>query len=354
MRARLEEKEKDIVRWQGKAEEAKALWTRAAAALVESRAAIQAVRTKRQTVRRLADAALWASTENVLVARSAALQAGVLAQSLYGQNLVSPGSPRLTVEDAAPEIVYAQISQLSATSRDRSESAKQQEAALRGEELGWQNEEQKRSQEADRIHQKQEAQWLRWQEALRRKTAIEDEISQIDQSAKALQVMLQELRDHRDQTQALKGDSAANGRALANLRGTLPWPARGKVVESYGRHYSDDLNQLVVSNGIKIEAGAKHPVRVVLEGSVLFASPFRDYGRLVIIQHKNGLTSVYGGLGDVQVKPGQALSALDAIGLTADSGTFYFELRRDEQPINPLAYLTADKSSELSSRRTFR
>ena len=128
----------------------------------------------------------------------------------------------------------------------------------------------------------------------------------------------------------------------------------GKIVQGYGRQYPEGLNQLVVSNGIKIDAGVNHTVRVIQEGKVLFANAFRQYGQLVIVQHKNGLTSVYAGLGETQVKEGQMLAALDQVGMTGTGGSFYFELRRDEEPINPLVYLVPAPSSQLSLRRTFR
>jgi septal ring factor EnvC (AmiA/AmiB activator) len=126
------------------------------------------------------------------------------------------------------------------------------------------------------------------------------------------------------------------------------------VVQNFGRQYPDGLNQLVVSNGIKIDAGQNHTVRAIQDGKVLFANAFRQYGQLVIVQHQSGLTSVYAGLGQTQVKEGQVLSALDQIGLTGEKGSFYFELRRDEQPINPLVYLTPATTTQLSLRRDFR
>src|SRR5207302_8499098 len=128
-------------------------------------------------------------------------------------------------------------------------------------------------------------------------------------------------------------------------------PAHGRVLQNFGRQYPDGLNQLVVSNGIKIDAGPNHTIRVIQDGKVLFANAFRQYGQLVIVQHKSGLTSVYAGLGQTQVREGQILAALDQIGTTGDSGSFYLELRRDEEPINPLVYLSPIASSELSSRR---
>ncbi len=354
LRVRLDEKARDVTRWRNKADEAKAAWSEASASLEQSRAKVKFVHEKRQQVRLEADAAQWKTTENVLLSRSAVTEARVLVQDLYGKFLVLKPSGQQTVEESAPEFVFAQVAQLSASSLVLAEEAQKEETALRTDEMRWQNEEQTRSQEADRLHQKQESQWLKWQDAQQRKTALEDEISQIDQSAKALQVMLQELRDHRDQARGLRENRSVNDQALASLKGTLPWPAQGRVVQNFGRQYSDGLNQLVVSNGIKINPGASHTVRAIQEGKILFANAFRQYGQLVIVQHKNGLTSVYAGLGQTQVKEGQMVAALDQIGLTGDSGSFYFELRRDEQPINPLVYLSPIPSSELSSRRKFR
>ncbi len=354
LRERLDEKERDVNRWRGKAEEAKTAWSDASAALEQTRGKVKVVHDKRQLVRLEADAAQWKTTENVLLSRSAVTEARVLAQHLYGQSLVPPLAALTAVEDLSPEFVFAKVARLSDSSRGLAEIAEKEEARLRIDEMRFQTEEQTRTQEADRFHQKQESQWLKWQDAQHRKVALEDEISQIDQSAKALQVMLQELRDHRDQAQALRDNRSVNDQALASLRGTLPWPAQGKVVQNFGRQYSDGLNQLVVSNGIKIDAGPSHTVRSIQEGKVLFANAFRQYGQLVIIQHKNGLTSVYAGLGQTQVKEGQTLATLDQIGVTGDSGSFYFELRRDEQPINPLVYLSPVATSQLSSRRKFR
>jgi septal ring factor EnvC (AmiA/AmiB activator) len=354
LRLRLAEKEKDIVLWQSKSEAAKSAWTDASAMIEETRAKIAWAHDKRQKTQIQADAALWKTTENVLLSRSAVIQAGVLAQDLYETDVALKSRSALSVEEAAPEFIFSEMAQLSASSQVMAEQAQKEEAVLRNDEMRWQGEEMARLQEAERLHQKQESQWLKWQDALRRKTALEDEISQIDLSAKALQVMLQELRDHRDQAKALRENRSANDEVLASLRGTLPWPAQGKVVQTYGRQYSEGLNQLVISNGIKIQPGINHVVRVIQAGKVLFANSFHDYGQLVIVQHASGLTSVYAGLGQTQVKEGQTLAALDSVGLTGDNGSFYFELRRDEQPINPLAYLVPVPSSELSLRRTFR
>ncbi len=351
---RLDEKSRDVNRWRTKADEAKSAWSDASASLEITRTKTKAVHEKRQQTRILADAAQWKTAENFLLSNSAATEARVLARNLYGNVLVNNVLESNVLQTASQEIVFSKVAKLSASSMVLAEGAKKTESSLRNEEMKLQNEEISRGQEAERLHQKQESQWMRWQQAQQRKNALEDEIAQIDQSAKALQVMVQELRDHRDQTLAMRDNHTANDKVLASLRGTLPWPAHGKVVQNFGRQFSDGLNQLVVSNGIKIDAGASHNVRVIQDGKVLFANAFRQYGQLVIVQHKNGITSVYAGLGQTQVKEGQQLAALDQLGVTGESGSFYFELRRDELPINPLVYLSPLTSSELSSRRKFR
>jgi septal ring factor EnvC (AmiA/AmiB activator) len=353
LNSRLDEKERDVTRWQNKAEQAKTAWSQSSVALSASRDKIKQVQASLQKSRLLADAAQWKSTENVLIARSALAQAQTLAQDLYIRSLVPDHGVQSALDAAAPQYVLNEIASLSRSSQVMADEGRREELAMRTEEMRWQTEAQSRAEEADQLHQKQESEWLKWQEALRRKATLQDEIAEIDQSAKALQVMLQELQDHREQAKALHDNRSVNDQALASLRGTLPWPAQGKVVQNFGRQYPDGLNQLVVSNGVKIDAGPSHTVRTIQEGKVLFASPFRQYGQLVIVQHKNGLTSVYAGLGQTQVQPGQDLAALDQIGLTGDSGSFYFELRRDEQPINPLVYLAPASNSEISSRRTF-
>jgi septal ring factor EnvC (AmiA/AmiB activator) len=349
LRARLDEKAREAGRWQKKSDDAKVAWSSSRAALEQTRQRVKHVHDERLKIGSLAKAAERTGAEAGLIARAARSQAAILARDLYVRSLIHDQGGPDAVEGSVPEFVIGPVTKLSASSEALADDARRQEVTLRTDELRWRSEEELRAQEADRFHQQQESQWLKWQGALRKTTALQDEISQIDQSAKALQVMLQELRDHRDETQALKENRPADDQALVALRGTLPWPAQGRVAQNFGRQYPDGSNQLVVSNGIKIDSGAGRPVRAVEQGKVLYASPFRNYGLLVIVQHPNRLTSVYAGLGETQVKEGQDLAPLDSVGKTGESGTFYFELRRDEEPINPLAYLAPSGNSNLSS-----
>ena len=225
--------------------------------------------------------------------------------------------------------------------RQDAQTAMQQQQALEAMALRWQNEENSRRRDAAALKQTQADQWKRWQDAQRRQQLLQEEIAQAEQSAQALQVMLAQLKENRDQAQSQRHRATGLGpiRALAQLRGRLPWPAPGDVVQSFGRQYSSDLNQLLVSNGIRVQARAGQPVRAVQPGQVIFARPFHTYGEMVVVQHANGLASVYAGLATIAVKEGATLGALEPIGNADDTGRYYFELRQEERPLDPLVYL---------------
>ena len=352
LRGRLADKEKEAEQWKEKSEQAKAQWSQAAALTDHARQKVQGVHSQWSRAHTLADAAEWSATERMLLARAADGQLSYLTRERYEARATPQGLP-VTVNARMHEYFLQGLSQLSGKAQGEAQDAQREETALRTEEMHWQTEERRHTEDLERLHQKQQAQWMKWQEANQRLAALEEEKNQMEQSEQALRVMVQELHEHRDHTLAARQERSGDDRALAALRGALPWPAYGRVTQNFGRQYSSDLNQLLVSNGIKIAKGPGHTVRAVQAGKVLFASPFRDYGQLVIIQHKSGLTSVYAGLGQIQVKEGGMVSALDSIGVTSEGGSFYFELRRDEQPINPLVYLTPNHRSDLSSRRKF-
>jgi len=120
------------------------------------------------------------------------------------------------------------------------------------------------------------------------------------------------------------------GTVSADIRGNLPWPARG-AVHSYG-------------NGVLIKAAGGSEVDAVASGKVIYAGFLRGYGLLLILNHGNGWMSMYGnnetllhGVGD-QVAAGAAIGTASApTGVNTGS---YFELRKGGQPVDPRSWLS--------------
>ena len=74
------------------------------------------------------------------------------------------------------------------------------------------------------------------------------------------------------------------------------------------------------------------------DGEVVFTGPFRDYGNMVLIKHKNGYISLIAGLGKVDTGLNQTASRGEPIGTMPASGNgeAYVELRdADAKPIDP-------------------
>jgi murein hydrolase activator len=120
------------------------------------------------------------------------------------------------------------------------------------------------------------------------------------------------------------------GKAMANIRGNLPWPAAGPV-HTFG-------------NGVLIGSPRGSEVHAVAAGRVVYAHFMRGYGQLIILSHGNGWLSMYGnnesllhGVGD-DVAAGEALGT--AMLATSDSNGVYFELRHNGQPVDPRTWLS--------------
>jgi septal ring factor EnvC (AmiA/AmiB activator) len=76
-------------------------------------------------------------------------------------------------------------------------------------------------------------------------------------------------------------------------------------------------------------------------GIVRFADDFKNYGKLVIIEHKNGYHSLLGGLGRIDSAVGQPVKAGEPIGILPKASSrggkpaLYYELRRNGNPVDP-------------------
>lgn len=75
-------------------------------------------------------------------------------------------------------------------------------------------------------------------------------------------------------------------------------------------------------------------------GRVAFAGPYRGYGRIVIIEHQGGWTSLVTGMARVDVRVGEQLLGGAPLGIAGPGQTpITLELRRDGAPVNPLEFL---------------
>jgi len=133
------------------------------------------------------------------------------------------------------------------------------------------------------------------------------------------------------------------GKPFSQMQGLLPFPARGRVVESFGQ--VNAVGHTI--KGIVIQTRKEAQVIAPHDGQVVFAGPFRGYGLLLILEHSEGYHTLLAGQERVDVTVGQKLLAGEPVGVMGQDDakpTLYVELRHHGQPINPLPWLMAQKN----------
>ncbi|QDZ08794.1 peptidoglycan DD-metalloendopeptidase family protein [Sphingomonas panacisoli] len=164
-------------------------------------------------------------------------------------------------------------------------------------------------------------------------------------------------RDLVDQMQ-VNTDAATTGAALAKLSGPLPRPAQpgeiapialswstvsapwklpvaGKLVTGFG----EVSDAGVTSRGLTFAVAAEADVVAPAAGKVVYAGSFRDYGNVVIIDHRGGWTTLVSGLGALTVKLNQTIGQGAPIGAAraGDDRRITVELRRKGRAVDPVA-----------------
>jgi murein DD-endopeptidase MepM/ murein hydrolase activator NlpD len=131
------------------------------------------------------------------------------------------------------------------------------------------------------------------------------------------------------------------GPHLTLANGMLLWPVSGPITSGYGWRIHPIFGTREFHTGVDIAAPYGTPIRAPLDGTVLFTGWMGGYGRLVILDHGNGLSTTYGHLsafkvhvGD-HVQRGETIAAIGSTGWSTGPHLF-FEVREDGKPINPL------------------
>ncbi|WP_336979223.1 murein hydrolase activator EnvC family protein [Altererythrobacter fulvus] len=113
-------------------------------------------------------------------------------------------------------------------------------------------------------------------------------------------------------------------------------PVAGRTVTGFGAPTSGGA----LTQGITLAPRGGAQVVAPAAGRVVFAGPYRGYGRIAIIEHEGGWTTLVTGMARVDVVVGQQLVRGAPLGIAAPTRPLItLELRRDGAPVNPLEFL---------------
>ena len=121
------------------------------------------------------------------------------------------------------------------------------------------------------------------------------------------------------------------------------WPARGALTGWFGERRGSHRHP-----GIDIDGSTGDAVVAAAAGRVVVAGPapagYAGYGTVVILDHGEGLNSIYAHLSRVSVRVGQEVAPNQVLGAVGTSGSvtgshLHFELRRRGVAVDPRPWL---------------
>ncbi|HWF61818.1 MAG TPA: peptidoglycan DD-metalloendopeptidase family protein [Nitrospira sp.] len=166
-------------------------------------------------------------------------------------------------------------------------------------------------------------------------------VEELQRSASRVDGLLHDLETRR---RAMGVHPPTSSPLAHGVRGTLPWPADGRVVSFFGRQKHPTFNTYVQRKGIEIRTAEGSLIHAVMTGSVVYADWLKGYGLVIILDHANGFFSLYAHASRILAKVGEQVAEGQPIGETGDTGmigenTLYFELREGAEPVDPLYWL---------------
>lgn len=137
--------------------------------------------------------------------------------------------------------------------------------------------------------------------------------------------------------------AAPPGSNIAQRRGRLGWPVRGRIRRPFGLHPHPEVPSVKVNNnGVDIAVASSSSVVAVFAGQVINQREIPGMGKVVMLRHGE-YYSVYSGLAFTEVTTGQQVQAGDQLGLMgAADPLFHFELWQGKAPLDPELWLRAN------------
>ena len=176
-------------------------------------------------------------------------------------------------------------------------------------------------------------------------------IEELNASSAQVSAMLKERQAARAAAVAAAAAAAAQssgGQGASDnwVQGTgqLGWPVSGEITSPYGYRVHPIWGTTIYHSGIDIGVDEGTPVHAADGGVVVWSGWMGGYGYAVVIDHGNGLSTLYGHNSELAVDEGQSVAKGQVISYAGSTGNstgphVHFEVRVNGDPVDPMGYL---------------
>ncbi len=184
----------------------------------------------------------------------------------------------------------------------------------------------------------------RRQEIVTQERAKRTMLKRIQTERAAYERMVRELEvNSRDLGVMIRGAQAPPLRphvAEARTPFGFMWPSRGAITSGFGLRRHPVWGIMHVHTGVDIAAVWGSPVLAASDGRVIYAGWFGGYGRIVVIDHGQGISTLYGHLSQSLVPSGDEVHRGQVIARVGNTGFstgphIHFEIRINGTPVDP-------------------
>ena len=163
----------------------------------------------------------------------------------------------------------------------------------------------------------------------RERAAYEQMVRELEEDSQELEVLILRM-----QTRSMPQPALMRG-----LR-ALIWPARGAFTSGFGLRRHPIFGIRRMHTGVDIGAPRGAPVQAAADGRVIYTGWFGGYGKIVIIDHGGGVSTLYAHLSQILTEEDRSVRKGEIIGRVGSTGYstgphLHFEVRVNGRPIDP-------------------
>ena len=147
-------------------------------------------------------------------------------------------------------------------------------------------------------------------------------------------------------TPAQKTEKPSGGEvAVRKAKGGFRWPVMGRINSPFGWRQHPITKRKDFHTGIDIKANRNDPIKAAGSGKVIYSGWMGGYGKVLVIEHANGQSTLYAHCSTLLAGKGASVSSGQLVARIGTTGRstgphLHFEVRNGNSPVNPIKYLS--------------